>query len=50
MQCFIKNLLGLESSNHNNDRCAVMPPIVRSIVGGTLFLIVTVVLMHLIKI
>ncbi len=48
MQCFIKSLVGLESSDRNiNDRCVALPPIVRSIVVGALFLILMSVLMHL---
>lgn len=50
MQCFIRSLMGLESSNHNEDRCGVMPPIVRSLVGGTLFMILMAILMHLIQV
>ena len=50
MQCFIRSLMGLESSNHDDERCYVMPPIVRSLVGSTLFVILMVILMHFIKV
>ena len=49
MTCLIKNLLGLESLKEN-DSCAVLPPIVKSLVGSTLFIILMTVVSHLIKV
>ena len=51
MQCFVKSLIGLESTDRNvNDRCVVLPPIVRSLVASALFIILMSILMHLIKV
>ena len=51
MKCFIKSLLGQDSYEQtNNDVCMPLPPIVKSLVGSTLFLIAMVVLSHMLRI
>ncbi|TCJ88596.1 hypothetical protein EV695_0454 [Cocleimonas flava] len=49
MACLIKNLLGLTSLK-NDDNCEVLPPIVRSLVGSTLFIILMAIASHLIRV
>ena len=49
MTCLIKNLLGLASLKEN-DNCAVLPPIVKSLVGSTLFIILMAVASHLLRV
>ena len=50
MQCFIKNLLGAESlTRQDSNSCAVFPPIVRSLAGSTVFIILVAILSHLIR-
>ena len=48
MTCLIKNLLGLESLKEN-DSCDVLPPIVKSLVGSAIFIILMTILIHLIS-
>ena len=51
MQCFIKSLLGLEESEKSQkEGCTVLPPIVRSLVGSTIFIILMALVVHLIKV
>lgn len=38
MKCFIKRLLGLKLQAEDNEVCEPLPPLVRSVVGGILFL------------
>ena len=41
MKCFISSLLGLKLSEQTtNEACKPLPPIVRSLVGGIIFLAV----------
>ena len=49
MTCFIKNLLGLASLKEN-DNCGVLPPIVKSLVGSALFVILMTIASHLLKV
>ncbi|WP_299878585.1 hypothetical protein [uncultured Cocleimonas sp.] len=49
MTCLLKNLLGLASLK-NNDDCGVLPPIVKSLVASTLFVIVMAIASHLIRV
>ncbi len=48
MTCLIKSLLGLESEKENDD-CAVLPPIVKSLVVSTIFLILMTIVVHLVS-
>ena len=48
MTCLMKNLLGLESLKEN-ESCGVLPPIVKSLVGSTVFIILMTITSHLIK-
>jgi hypothetical protein len=51
MKCLMKNLLGLDLDDSNsNDSCTVLPPIVKSLVGSSLFIILMAVLSHLIRV
>ena len=52
MKCFIKSLLGQDSyeQTNNSDVCMPLPPIVKSLVGSTLFLIAMVILSHMLRI
>jgi len=38
MQCFIKRLLESEESKNNNQMCEPFPPLVKSMIGGLMFL------------
>ena len=38
MKCFIKSLLGSEESKNGNEMCEPFPPLVKSIIGGLMFL------------
>lgn len=48
MTCLIKSLLGLESEKEN-DNCDVLPPIVKSLVGSSIFIILMTIVVHLIS-
>ena len=51
MKCFIKSLFGLETQlQENHEACAPLPPIVKSLIGSTLFVILMVVISHMIKV
>lgn len=50
MKCFIKSLFGLDQSNsNNNDICVALPPIVKSLAGSTLFIVLMVSLSHFLR-
>ncbi len=51
MKCFIKSLLGQDTYvTENNEACTPLPPIVKSLVGSTLFVVLMVILSHMIRI
>lgn len=51
MKCLVKNLLGLESlKSDSNDNCTAIPPIVVSLVGSTVFILLMTVLSHMLNI
>jgi len=37
MKCFIKSLLGMNLQTEGNEICEPLPPIVKSVVGGVIF-------------
>ena len=49
MTCLIKNLLG-RASLKEDDNCGVLPPIVKSLIGSTLFIILMAIASHLLRV
>jgi len=50
MKCFIKSLLGMnQASENNNDDCIALHPIVKSLVGSTVFIVLMVSLSHFLR-
>lgn len=50
MKCFLTSVLGLDQlKQQKNDVCVEVPPIVRSLIGSTAFLVFMVILSHALK-
>ena len=50
MKCFIKSLLGQDSYEQtNNDVCAPLPPIVKSLVGSVFFITLMTIASHMLR-
>ncbi len=50
MKCFFKSLLGLDEYTHENNMCVPLPPIVKSLLGSTIFIILMAVLSHIVRV
>jgi len=49
MKCFIKSLLGLSTTDQNGRTiCPSIPPIARSVIGGTVFLVLMFIVINMI--
>ncbi len=49
MKCFIKSfILGLDASENSGEACAVVNPIVRSLVGSTMFVVLMAVVANMV--
>lgn len=50
MKCFMKSLLGLDQFNQNeSETCTTVPPIVKSLIASTLFIVFMVILSHILR-
>lgn len=47
MKCFMKSLLGMElPAQEGNEACEPLAPLIRSLIGGAVFLTLTLVFMY----
>ncbi len=50
MKCLIKSLLGQDTYAHDNsDVCTPLPPIVKSLLGSIIFILLMAVLSHMLR-
>ena len=51
MKCFFKSLFGQDTYAHDNhDVCTPLPPLVKSLLGSIIFIILMAVLSHMLRI